>query len=386
MLLTFGSLVFVFALLSVEAYLLKKHVKGIRFRIHVNGTRGKSSVTEYIAAGLREEKKTLCKVTGIKPTITYPDDKNEIIKRRGRARVKEQFMMINLASKLSVDALVLECMSILPELQKLESRIFSPHLYIITNIRDDHREEMGDTLEEQAEAICSAIPFNSVVLTTEEIFLPLIKSYAEKRKSIVVYVNKIDEKYAELVPDGVFPINIALALEVCRIAGVDPVISFANIMQEIKKKPQPLIVFKDMGQEISFVDGFAVNDIPSAENFIKYWKNKNGNSRDLIIILNTRNDRPIRSMQFAAWIGTMKNLSKVVLTGTHLPRTKREIIKSGFDKNKILIWNQTQIKNSFESLQMITQNDALVFGLGNIAGDGLLILESLYESVKNYGN
>ena len=386
MLLTFGSLVIVLIFLFIESYLVKRHVRKIQLRIHINGTRGKSSVTEYIAAGLRTREKVLCKVTGIKPTITYPDGHNEIINRRGRARVKEQFMMINLASKLSVDALVLECMSILPELQKLESRIFSPEYYIITNIRDDHREEMGSTLEEQAEAICSAIPINTTVLTSEDKFLPLIKKHAEKRKSSVVFVNKLDDRFIESVPDGIFPLNIALALEACRLAGLDMDLSFTNIIKEINKKPDPLIVLKSKEKEIWFVDGFAVNDVPSAEDFIKYWQNKNSNFQELIFIFNTRNDRPVRSVQFSGWIGTVKNLSKVVLTGTHIPRAQREIIKAGFDKNKIYIWNNGKIKKAFESLQSITQNNALVFGLGNIAGDGFTILESLYASVKKYGN
>ncbi|MEO9595730.1 MAG: poly-gamma-glutamate synthase PgsB, partial [Rhodopirellula bahusiensis] len=37
----------------VEAYWYRRQLLKIPFRIHVNGTRGKSSVTRLIAAGLR---------------------------------------------------------------------------------------------------------------------------------------------------------------------------------------------------------------------------------------------------------------------------------------------------------------------------------------------
>jgi len=380
MLITICALVIAISLLSVEEFVVKKHIGRIQLRIHVNGTRGKSSVTEYIAAGLRTQKKVLAKITGIKPTIIYPDGKHEIIKRNGRARVQEQFNIANLASKLFVNSLVLECMSILPELQKLESRLLSPHIYIITNIRDDHSEEMGATLLEQAEAICSAIPSNCIVLTSEEHFYPLINKYALKKNSEVIMINSLNEKYSSIVPEGTFSINIALALETCRLAGVTEDSAINNILEVIKNKPNPLIEFSTNKKKIRFVDGFAVNDVPSAEDFIKYWKNKFVDIEEVYIILNTRNDRPIRSLQFARWIGSLKSISKVIITGTHIPRTRKEIVKSGFDKNKIYSWKNSQVNSSLNSLNEIVGKNALVFGLGNIAGDGFVILESLYKS------
>jgi gamma-polyglutamate synthase len=380
MLITCCALIIIISLLFLEAYVVKKRIGRIQLRIHVNGTRGKSSVTEYIAAGLRSEKNVLAKITGIKPTIIYPDGNIKIIRRNGRARVKEQFNMVNLASKLSADSLVLECMSILPELQKLESRVLSPHIYIITNIRDDHREEMGASLIEQAEAICSAIPYNSTVLTSEVHFFPLIDRYAKGRNSKVFMVNNLEEKYSSLLPDGAFSINIALALAACRTAGVNEDSAFNNILEVIKNKPHPLIEFSVNEQKIRFADGFAVNDVPSAEDFIKYWTDKFEDVEEILLILNTRNDRPVRSIQFTQWISSLKTISMIIITGTHVPRTRREIIKSGFDKNKIISWKKSEVSNSLKSLSKLVTKNALVFGLGNIAGDGFCILESLSKS------
>ena len=54
----------------IENYYHQKSVNSIPLRIHVNGTRGKSSVTRLIAAGLREGKlKTFAKTTGTTPRI-----------------------------------------------------------------------------------------------------------------------------------------------------------------------------------------------------------------------------------------------------------------------------------------------------------------------------
>jgi gamma-polyglutamate synthase len=380
MLITVCALIIILTLLFFEASVLKKRVANIQLRVHVNGTRGKSSVTEYIAAGLRIEKNVLAKITGIKPTVIYPDGKSKIINRNGRARVKEQFDMVHLAAKLSADSLVLECMSILPELQKLESKVLSPHVYIITNIREDHLEEMGASLMEQAEAICSAIPHNSIVITSEESIIPEITKIAAARNSKILLIKSLDEKYSSLIPRGAFSINIAIALEVCRIAGVDLDKAFMNILELIKNKPFPLIEFLANEKKIRFIDGFAVNDVPSAKKFIGHWIDRYEDVEEILLILNTRNDRPLRSKLFAEWIGSLNNVSKVILTGTHIPRTRKEIIKSGFDKNKIYSWKKSDISNSLKSLDKITYKNALIFGLGNIAGDGFIILESLNNS------
>ena len=54
----------------LEKYLHLKSLKTIPHRIHVNGTRGKSSVTRLIAAGIRESGiKTFAKTTGTIPRI-----------------------------------------------------------------------------------------------------------------------------------------------------------------------------------------------------------------------------------------------------------------------------------------------------------------------------
>ena len=46
----------------------RRHLKAIPVRIHVNGTRGKSSVTRLIAAGLRQAGMIACaKTTGTLP-------------------------------------------------------------------------------------------------------------------------------------------------------------------------------------------------------------------------------------------------------------------------------------------------------------------------------
>ncbi|MCL4278741.1 MAG: poly-gamma-glutamate synthase PgsB, partial [Ignavibacteriaceae bacterium] len=49
----------------IEFYFHQKRIHSIPIRVHINGTRGKSSVTRLIGAALRESGiKTITKVTG----------------------------------------------------------------------------------------------------------------------------------------------------------------------------------------------------------------------------------------------------------------------------------------------------------------------------------
>jgi len=146
-------LILVLSLLIIEKRMILKSIRYMSLRIHVNGTRGKSSVTEYVAAGiLSSRQEVMAKVTGIIPAIIH-NGVPRIIDRHGIARVQEQINTLISAFREKVEIMVMECMSIAPELQKLEGSVFQPHIYVITNIRDDHREEMGMNVESQAEAI-----------------------------------------------------------------------------------------------------------------------------------------------------------------------------------------------------------------------------------------
>jgi folylpolyglutamate synthase/dihydropteroate synthase len=68
----------------VEYYRHLAKLNNVKIRIHVNGTRGKSSVSRLIAGAFREAGyKTLCKTTGTFASIIFPDGHEELINRKG---------------------------------------------------------------------------------------------------------------------------------------------------------------------------------------------------------------------------------------------------------------------------------------------------------------
>jgi len=174
--------------------------------------------------------------------------------------------------------------------------------------------------------------------------------------------------------------NIKIALAVCKLAKIEKEKSGKPVLEMIKNFEELLFEFPFVDKKIRFINGFAVNDVPSSQEFIDYWEKKLGGFRHLNIIFNSRSDRPLRSLVFAKWIGTIKNLNGVILIGSHIPRFRLELIRNGIKSQKITVWGKSKIKSVQENLGKIAGTDLVFIGLGNIAGDGLLLINSLKEN------
>ena len=82
----------------VEYFLHQKRIYSIPIRIHVNGTRGKSSVARLIGAGMRGGGiSTLTKVTGTEPYLVLENGIKMPINRKGFANVIEQLGIVKFA-------------------------------------------------------------------------------------------------------------------------------------------------------------------------------------------------------------------------------------------------------------------------------------------------
>src|SRR4030042_1387019 len=89
----------------------QRRLKTIPLRIHVNGSRGKSSVTRLVAAGLRAGGiRTVAKTTGTLPRIIDPEGHEIAIIRDQRANIIEQVKIIRFLGHYNPQALVIECM------------------------------------------------------------------------------------------------------------------------------------------------------------------------------------------------------------------------------------------------------------------------------------
>ncbi|MCD4681844.1 MAG: poly-gamma-glutamate synthase PgsB, partial [Bacteroidales bacterium] len=111
------AIVIVAAIVGIFEYARHQNrIHSIPIRIHINGTRGKSSVTRLIGAGLREGGiSTITKVTGTFPRLIVEDGTETYIHRKSSANIIEQLSIVKFAALRKTKALVMECMALQPQ-------------------------------------------------------------------------------------------------------------------------------------------------------------------------------------------------------------------------------------------------------------------------------
>ena len=219
--------------LFVEAYLLRRAVRSIPIRIHVNGTRGKSTVTRYIAAGLRAGGYSVAeKITGIVPTYFSPARQSRILRRRGIPRVQEQVSIVRRAAADRAQALVIECMSLQPEYQRMESRIISPTVSVITNVKNDHREVMGNSIYERIAALSESVQPGATVLTAERNAFQELRERITDKQGVLIAADILDRA----VPATAHKANVEIAVTACSLIGIDRAVATDGIMQFIAEE------------------------------------------------------------------------------------------------------------------------------------------------------
>src|SRR5207245_1959684 len=199
---------------GIVAWRHRRLLRAIPVRIHVAGTRGKSTTTRLIAAALRAGgRKVVAKTTGSEPRLVLPDGGEETWPRRGPASVREQVRFIARAAGLGADTIVAECMAIRPELVFASERhLIRATTTVITNARADHLEDIGEGAEASAQALAWSVCTKGKLIVTAEAASPALLARAKSLGTAVTIVDTAALKPIEA--------DRALALAVCTAHGV----------------------------------------------------------------------------------------------------------------------------------------------------------------------
>ena len=363
----------------LEGLLHRRRLARIPVRIHVNGTRGKSSVTRLIAAGLREGNiRTCAKTTGTLPRMILPDGAEYPVFRPAQANVIEQLRIVDAAVDFQAEALVLECMALVPYLQWIsESKLVRATHGVITNARADHLDVMGPTEVDVAKALCGMVPVNGKLFTAERRHLDVFRTVCEDRGAELIAVTEAEvEAIAPLDLAG-FPYvehaeNLALALRVCEDLGVRRATALQGMWNA---SPDPgAMTAHEMdffGRQINFVNGFAAND---PESTLRIWKMALERFPDVdrrIAIFNCRADRPDRSKQLGEAIVDWPEADFYLLIGSGTYIFTRAATKRGMNPLKFVVAENHRVEEIFETVVELSGRSALVMGMANIGGEGL---------------
>ncbi|SMP56627.1 poly-gamma-glutamate synthase PgsB/CapB [Neorhodopirellula lusitana] len=404
----------------VEAWWYRRQLEKIPYRIHVNGTRGKSSVTRLIAAGLRAGGiKTCAKTTGTLARMIFTDGRELPIFRPDRANVIEQKRIVKTAVAEKAEALVIECMALQPLLQSVcELKLVRSTHGVITNARADHLDVMGPTRLDVARALSATVPVGGKFLTAEDRddSLGVMNEACRDRGSEMRNITSADSATVTAEELSQFSYlehaeNVALSLAVCAEMGVDRDVALQG-MWAAEPDPGAMRVHQQTvtGDNWHFVNAFAAND---PESTTRIWDAAHdyfpGVTRR-VLVMNCRVDRIDRSVTMANACVDWRSVDRVVIIGSGTDVFLRRLLKGGMNPDHILCLGNASgrevvstLTESFAAeeakLQLVgagTANsvnagltdgsteseansvestDMMIMGVGNIAGPGMALAD-----------
>ena len=387
-LIVLGTLAFALCIAGIlEFQYHLRSLDAIPLRIHVNGTRGKSSVTRLVAAGLREGGiRTFAKTTGTAPRVIDAEGKDRIIHRLRLPSIGEQVRLLNYFASEKPEAVVMECMAVQPQYQWIaEHQMVRSHIGVITNVRPDHLDEMGPTEDDVAYSLCNTIPVDGILITGEDQKKDILKEVASSNRSDLIFSDDKSVTNDELDKFTYMehPSNVAVALDVCKEAGISRDIALAG-MHKVQPDLGALVAWNlDMNEKrLQFVNGMAANDPVSTLQIWKFVIDRYPAVGGTCVFFNSREDRPLRTRQMIELtleeikpdhfiIRGDKVTSAVKGLSHHSPKTDVKVI--GLDEPL------DEVVNLLEDLP----NDTLIYAIGNQVGAGQDILQLISEYKYN---
>lgn len=361
-----------------------RNLVAIPVRIHVNGTRGKSSVTRLIAAGLRAGGPgVVAKTTGTSPRMILEDGREVPIIRIGPANIIEQLMVVRVAARRGARALVIECMAVQPHLQRVsEERMVRSTVGVITNARADHLDQMGPEVRDVAEALSGTIPKGGTLFTADAEWLPVYERNARARSAAAVLADPASVGGTDLEGFSYVehPDNVALALKVCEHFGVGRREALAA-MQQANPDPGVLRGYRlRVGvKTLDIYNAFAANDRDST---LMIWRRLGLESRrehPVLVVINTRGDRLQRSEQFGRMMADDLPARCFFLVGEFTHATQEIALRHGLDPERVVNLGRCTAEEAVEAILTRTESQATVLCMGNIKGVG----EELVQYVEN---
>ncbi len=366
--------------LAYERVVLNRLRRSIPVVIAVTGTRGKSSVVRMLASVLRESgRKVVAKTTGSEAQLVLPDGTIEDLPRRGLVSILEQKKILKRGADLHVDCLVVEIMSICAENHVVESQqILKPDIVMVTNIRRDHLEAMGETEPAIARVIRTDFPRGCSVYVPEK-YAPLLVASRPR-----------DERFElKPVPNGSTPErttefaeNLDLVAAVSKDLGVtDDIV--AQGIRHTRYDIGKLRIWKHIhsGKSTYLVNAFAANDPDST--MIIYRKVAHALSAapsSFTGVLNLRLDRPDRTLQ---WIEALKGNTAALFRDIYVVDGHSQVVRRRV--KTVALLPRMSADGLTDILIDKMPEGGILFGFGNIGGMGQRLVDHWQRVGDEYG-
>ncbi|MEO0079113.1 MAG: poly-gamma-glutamate synthase PgsB [candidate division WOR-3 bacterium] len=355
-----------------EYWLHLKNLRQIPIRIQVNGTRGKSSVTRLIAAGLRAGGlRVVAKVTGTRPRFIVGDNEEYPVRRLGGANIAEELRIVRLARRHNAQALVIECMALVPQYQWIENHLLiRPTHGVVTNVRADHLDVMGPTVKDVAQSLANTVPSKGHFFTAEQgSYQGILRTRAGPN---VTFTVATPETVSDSEMAGFSYIehkdNVALALCVCESLGV-PRRKALEGMQRSQPDFGVMRIYQisESDRQLEVVYTMAANDPDSIRML---WDMVAARCPTRLVLVNCRKDRADRSRQLAELVATFP-CDAIIATGALTPVFLSHARLQGIPAEKLIdLGEELEPSLVFQEVMKLVKERTLLFATGNTVGYG----------------
>ncbi|MEM3432979.1 MAG: poly-gamma-glutamate synthase PgsB [Candidatus Methanomethyliaceae archaeon] len=372
---------------TIERFVVQTRVGAIPLRIAVTGTRGKSSVTRLIAAGLSAGGyRVVAKTTGSRAVTILPSGAEVPIRRSGLPNILEQKTILNFARRQRSDAVVIEVMSIKPENYNVElKKLIQPHLVVITNVRLDHVEALGESIEQAGTVFALGVPSQCrLVVFLKDDCPKILWKTLEKRALCIHPVSK--DTYKSLLAEYSrkdyyeWEGNLSLALAVCEAVGIP---SGRALKAMLRAKPDfgALKIWRVivLNKQWFAVNAFAANDLVSTQQVYDRIVAWNRDQRlPMVGILNLRGDRADRTLQ---WLQALRakalRFGRLFISGAGASVVARKLRPHLHCECPIeaLHVRSADPEKIMQTIAAVEPQGGIVFGFGNIGGLGAALVE-----------
>lgn len=363
----------------------KRHLaalESIPQRVMVNGIRGKSSITRLCAGAMSGGgHRVVAKTTGTAARFIWPDGSEAPVYRKfGIANVAEQTGIVRQAAAEQPDTLVIECMAVQPALQEVnQEKMIKSTIGVVCNVREDHLEEMGPTLEDVARSLSRTIPREGVCVTAESDLYWVLEQEASRRGSRLVYADpeSVTDEEMQGFEYFTFKENVAIAVAVASEVGINRGEAL-NGMYAASPDPGVMTVdrYRVGDRTLRVANVFAANDPRSTVANFQRLLDSDAIRPPIFTVINCRPDRVERNGQMGAIVPELLT-DKLFVIG----RPARSAIASvPADWEGTLVdlgGDRRDPEEIFRSIMAEVDEEASLVTIGNIHGQGERLLEHL---------
>ena len=366
------------------------------------GTRGKSG-TERLKAALFNGLgySVVSKTTGCEAMFLHAPPYGKLremflFRPYDKATIWEQANVMRLSEKLGTDVFLWECMALTPSyVAVLQQEWVRDDIATITNTYPDHEDLQGPAGVNIPEVMTNFIPKSSVLLTTEEQMLPILRDGAKKRRTRIESVGWLE---AGLLPVDMLsrfpyeehPYNIALVLAMADELGVEHDFALKEMADRVVLdlgvlKGYP--VAHVQGRDLEFINGMSANERFGCLN---NWQRMGYADHDwqnesevwLTTVVNNRADRVARSQVFAALLVEELHTDRHFLIGTNLSGLLGYIDEAWTRyANDLSLWREDD-ESALQVLQKMAERMRVPFEERHVVARLRVILDAI-EGLEN---